>query len=365
MRSVSPGVRAGVVLAATLLPLCVIAAPLRLQLVRCDSSITDVPELTAQAFLERTTSGLTKAIELEKDKATLVSAGELEGADLLVAGKLGRSGEKFRLVYIVQTNHEPKLHKQVAFEFTSSRLSERGMTVMAQEVLAEAVKLEEARKEQAAMLPPPEVASAPAPGGAQSASPAPAAEAPSQPVASAPAETYEEEAEEERVPMRRGTTLDVGLAAGFNSPSGVYGLEGEYRPMEQVGFQLGVGAGAWGYRVSPLVRAYPFGRRSLSPFAEGGLSFNLGTESSISYGNGQEQTVDLLFTPVAILSFGVRANMGDHAYITPRVGWGWRLRQDNVRSRDGQDVDAILDLVNTLSQHGGFLFGLTAGVSFM
>lgn len=48
MRRVLPQVRASAVLAATLLPLCVFASPLRLQFLRAESSVTDNPELSVQ-----------------------------------------------------------------------------------------------------------------------------------------------------------------------------------------------------------------------------------------------------------------------------------------------------------------------------
>ncbi|MFE8601545.1 hypothetical protein [Archangium violaceum] len=150
MRCVPPQVCAGIVLAVTLLPLCIHAAPLRLQLMRCASSITDIPELSTQTLQERTAYGLTQALELDQGKAVLVSAGESEGAELLVAGNLGRNGTKFRLVYILQTKQAPKLRTQLAYEFATPRLSDRGVTVMAQEIIAEGVKLEEARKARAA-----------------------------------------------------------------------------------------------------------------------------------------------------------------------------------------------------------------------
>ncbi|QRK04781.1 hypothetical protein JQX13_31735 [Archangium violaceum] len=47
-----------------------------------------------------------------------------------------------------------------------------------------------------------------------------------------------------------------------------------------------------------------------------------------------------------------------------RVGWGWRLRQDNFRMRDGQPPDVLTDTAISLIQHGGFLFSGTLGVSF-
>src|SRR5687767_3144195 len=99
----SPRARASLVLLATLLPLCTFAAPLRIQLVRVDSSVTSVPELSPQALEERSLYGLTQATQLEPGKAVLVRAGAPEAPEVLVGAKLARSGMKFRLVYTVQT----------------------------------------------------------------------------------------------------------------------------------------------------------------------------------------------------------------------------------------------------------------------
>ncbi|MFP2924587.1 hypothetical protein ACLESO_05100 [Pyxidicoccus sp. 3LG] len=146
MRRASHRAGAGLALASALLPLCVFASPLRLQVSRCDSTITDVPELSSRALEERTTYGLTQALRLEQGKATLVSAGAPDGADLLVAAKLGRNGAQYRLVYVLQTQQEPKLSRQLSYEFSNPRLGDRGVSVMAQEIIAEAAKLEQSRK---------------------------------------------------------------------------------------------------------------------------------------------------------------------------------------------------------------------------
>lgn len=159
------------------------------------------------------------------------------------------------------------------------------------------------------------------------------------------------------------TRLDLGLAAGLNTPSGVFGVEMEFRPIQWLGLQVGGGTGEWGYRVSPLMRVYPLGRRSFSPFLEAGASFNLGQQTTV--GGDAAQPVELLFTPVAVVGLGVRGDLGAHAFITPRVGWGKRLRQDNIRSSDnGRLIDPSVESVNSLEQQEGLLVGLSVGVSF-
>jgi hypothetical protein len=222
MSRASPRVRAGVVLAATLLPLCVFASPLRLQLSRCDSSITDIPTLSAQTLQERTVYGLTQALKLEQGKATLVPAGEPESPELLVAGTLGRNGTKFRLVYTLQTKQEPKLQTQLAYEFANPRLSDRGVTVMAQEIIAEGVKLEEARKAQAAQRSVPAVASAPAatPSGAESVRGAPSR---TETVREAPAAEASRESVEYEAPVEARKERKQPLVVVHSGLAGLWG----------------------------------------------------------------------------------------------------------------------------------------------
>ena len=43
--------------------------------------------------------------------------------------------------------------------------------------------------------------------------------------------------------------LDVAGAVGFNSPSGIIGVEGDYRLVDYLSAGFGVGLGAWGMRL--------------------------------------------------------------------------------------------------------------------
>ncbi|XXF75369.1 hypothetical protein P2318_20110 [Myxococcaceae bacterium GXIMD 01537] len=134
---------ASIALAAALLPICVFAAPVRVQVSRCESSVTDAPELSTERIQERTTFGLKKAAPLDPNKSTV--APSADSADVLVIGKLSRNGPKFRLLYLLQTRQEPKLRTQLVYEFASARLSDKGATSMGQDIIKAAVALEEAR----------------------------------------------------------------------------------------------------------------------------------------------------------------------------------------------------------------------------
>ncbi|PTL85423.1 hypothetical protein DAT35_01505 [Vitiosangium sp. GDMCC 1.1324] len=166
----------------------------------------------------------------------------------------------------------------------------------------------------------------------------------------------------EQPPVRGFTKLDIGVSAGFNSPAGIYGGEIEYRALPWLGLNASGGVGAWGLRVGPLVRLYPLGARGFSPFAEAGVSFNLGSEV-YSEINGERRYADQLFTPVATASLGARIALGSRLYLTPRVGWAFRLREDNFQMRDGNPPDSITDAAVFLTQHGGFLTSLAFGVA--
>ncbi|WNG45870.1 hypothetical protein F0U60_18455 [Archangium minus] len=123
------------------------------------------------------------------------------------------------------------------------------------------------------------------------------------------------------------------------------------------------GSGMWGVRVGPQVRFYPLGEVPLSPFLEAGTSLNFGGGTWVEV-NGVRRDGDMLLTPVATLAVGSRLSLGRLFFVSSRVGWGWRLRQDNFQMRDGQPPDGLTDAAISLIQHGGFLFSGTLGVSF-
>ncbi|WP_163997548.1 hypothetical protein [Pyxidicoccus caerfyrddinensis] len=247
MRHPSPRAHAGLVLAATLVPLCVFAAPLRLQLSSFDSAVTDVPDLSAQAVQNRTAYGLTQALALDQGRATLVAPGALEDADLLVGGKLGRNGTKYQLIYVLQTRQEPKLRTQLSYEFVNPRLSDRGVTVMAQDVISEAVKLEEARKAQAVALQPmpapkPSVARAPAAPPPEpervSSPPAPQAPREREPVASLAPEDPSDTYEARQQPL---VVIHTGLTGLYVPGSGAAGFGAAVEPKWNITDSLSAG----------------------------------------------------------------------------------------------------------------------------
>lgn len=370
----------GLVLGTVSLPIAALAEPVRLQLGHFESS---VPAMSARTLQTRTLAGLKQALAENPEQATLLPGTELEGVDVRVDAKLERSGPKYKLVYTLQTVQPPQLSHPLSYEYSSPKLSNKGMVAMAQDILAEAATLEEQRKKQVAEAAPPAVATAPAPEPeAAPAAPAPqpksraeriaemqAQEAAAASSSSSSSSSSSRDSDESYEPELRSkpsgrNKVDLGLAAGFNSPSGIVGAELEFRPVEYVGLNLGAGFGAWGRRLSGQLRLYPLGARRASPFLEGGVSYNTGGESYLKSGD-YAQYADLLPTPVATVSLGLRGALGSHLYVAPRLGWGFRLRQDNVQTQDGSELNPLLDIAADLSQHGGFLASFTVGVTFL
>ncbi|RKH17937.1 hypothetical protein D7V77_34945 [Corallococcus sp. CA041A] len=360
MRSTALRTRAGILLAATLLPLSAFADALYLQLTDVGSEV-DASGLTASTVAERTRYGIEEALKSATTEAILMDPQHEGSPDVTVSAKVTRAGEKYRLTYQLATTHAPVRTKTLSYDFANPSLSDKGSVVMAQAVLAEAQKLEAASQE----MP---VATGEVPAAADSDSLVSER-------SSNDASRYEgmagdsmgRETESPQLPPRRGgrTNLDLGLALGFNSPSGIFGGELEYRVAPILGLNLSAGTGAWGFRVGPVARLYPLGEVRTSPFLEAGMSFNMGTTSSTRLTIGDESevyTTEKLFTPVATLAVGMRQSMGP-MYLGLRAGWGFRLREDNWTTSDGRDPNLFDALDIGTSQHGGFLCSVTLGMS--
>ncbi|WP_147443595.1 hypothetical protein [Corallococcus sicarius] len=385
MRPSALRVRASMLLAATLLPLSSLADPLHLKLTQVSSEV-DADGLSAPTVEARTRYGLDEALR-QTGSAELVVDPEAEGAaDLIITAKVTRAGKKYRLSYQLQTTEKPVRTKTLSYEFVNPSLSDKGSVAMAQALLAEAGKME--------VVPRQEVPVATAEGGGTSTGNGRAVVAEAPEVSRVPEEPGSREyrsaegpefaavdapmtdgmsqdsmgrdssdSVDRRPSRRRGrTNLDLGVALGFNSPSGIFGGELEYRVAPWLGLNVSGGTGAWGLRVGPLVRLYPFGEVSTSPFVEAGTSFNLGGEATTEINGGEVRYTDMLMTPVATAAIGLRQAMGP-MYLGLRVGWGFRLREDNWTVRDGGQQDFLTRAALDLSQHGGFLTSITLGMS--
>jgi hypothetical protein len=158
--------------------------------------------------------------------------------------------------------------------------------------------------------------------------------------------------------------LDVGLATGFNSPSGTLGLETHVRLNDYVGVGVVGGVGAWGPRITPQVRLYPMSISTAGLFLEGGLSLNLGTDNYTGVDSTDGAIIQEL-TPTVTTGLGYRFPFMDNkAWGLLRLGYAFRLRQDNIRLGDGSPVPSGVDLVLEFSQHQGLLIGAGFGLAF-
>ena len=162
---------------------------------------------------------------------------------------------------------------------------------------------------------------------------------------------------------RPSKLLDLGATGGFNNPGGIIGAEADFRLFTgSLSAGLSGGTGVGGVRVSPHVRAYPFGVDVAGLFAEAAVSMNFGgtTETKI---NGQMlERAERLVTPVIHVGAGWRQTLNSFTYLLFRVGWGFRFTDDNYRYTIGNG-DAGLGALLALSEPGGFSIGLSAGFS--
>ncbi|CAM3870960.1 hypothetical protein G4177_00700 [Corallococcus sp. ZKHCc1 1396] len=373
MRPTALRVRTSMLLAATLLPLSSLADPVYFQLTDVGSEV-DAPGLSAGTVAAKTRYGIAEAVKAAGSESILMDPQHEGASDVNVTAKVTRAGEKYRLTYQLQTTAQPVRTKTLAYDFVNPSLSDKGAVVMAQSVLAEAEKLGAASQEVPTSAPSEERPAsdfAPAtqeevPAALESRSASGSTLAVDAPTGgSMGQDSMGRDASEAAVKrsFRSGmTTLDLGVSLGFNSPSGVFGGEVEYRLKPWLGLNVSGGAGAWGVRVGPLVRLYPLGEVPTSPFVEAGTSFNFGGESWSEVNGGERRYADMLLTPVATVGVGVRRSLGP-LYLGTRVGWGFRMREDNWRMRDGGQKDFLTATAVDLTQHGGFLFSFTAGVA--
>ena len=194
--------------------------------------------------------------------------------------------------------------------------------------------------------PPPLVDAAPPP------PPAPVAAA-RPPVVSTPISLFDVE--------RPYRLLDLGATGGFTNPGGIIGAEADFRLFTgYLSAGISGGQGAWGVRVSPHVRVYPFGLDVAGLFVEGAFSMNFGGMTETKVNGAVVERAERLVTPVLHVGGGWRQTLNSFTWLLFRVGWGFRFTDDNFRYQVGTG-DAGLASVLALSEPGGFSIGLSAG----
>jgi hypothetical protein len=171
-------------------------------------------------------------------------------------------------------------------------------------------------------------------------------------------EDAQPEALEEEVPAF--PRLDIGVATGFNNPSGVSGGELHFRFTEYVGAGLMAGYGAWGARLTPHARLYPLGVREYGFFLEGGLSVNVGGREALTASEWTIYEPTLTLTPALGYRFSIMQN---RAWGLLRAGYAIRLSQDNLSTSSGEPVDSSIHFWSGIRQHEGFLIGAAVGMA--
>lgn len=161
--------------------------------------------------------------------------------------------------------------------------------------------------------------------------------------------------------------LDIGVTTGFNNPGGIYGAEVDFRLFNRLSLGLAAGSGAWGPRLTPQVRLYPFGVDTAGLFLEGGAALNLGGTATAESNGQVVQEADMAFTPVVNASLGYRFSWGRNAWSALRVGYGFRLNNEQAYTLRGGAtlVDPLMETLLEASEPGGFLVGLSAGFSIL
>jgi hypothetical protein len=168
----------------------------------------------------------------------------------------------------------------------------------------------------------------------------------------------------EESPRGKGVhRLDVGVSSGFNNPGGIYGVEADFRLIDRISVGLAAGSGAWGMRITPQARLYPFGISSAGLFLESGLSLNLGGKATATSNGEVIQEADMAFAPVVNLSLGYRVGIRQWGWWAIRFGYGFRLNDSSYTLRDSTALDPLLETVLSASKPGGFLLGVSGGFS--
>ena len=133
--------------------------------------------------------------------------------------------------------------------------------------------------------------------------------------------------------------LDLGATGGFNNPGGIIGAEADFRLFTgYLSAGLSGGTGAWGVRVSPHVRAYPFGLDVAGLFAEAAFSMNFGGTTETKVNGVVLERAERLVTPVLHVGAGWRQTLNSFTWLLFRVRE--QGAQDHRRGRLREDHTA-------------------------
>ncbi len=175
--------------------------------------------------------------------------------------------------------------------------------------------------------------------------------------------TVAEDRPVERREPRTWNHFDLGVSGGFNSPGGIVGAEAEFRPIRFLGIRASGCIGAWGGRISPGLRVYGWLGQWGGVFIDGALAMNLGGPIRIAVGE-RAWAVERDFTATAIPALGGKLRLGP-VFFEARVGYAFRLKQDNYRITEGDPNDPVLVGAVNAAQHEGIAASGMFGVNFL
>lgn len=167
-------------------------------------------------------------------------------------------------------------------------------------------------------------------------------------------------------PDLQSPSFDLGVTAGFNNPGGIVGGTLEHRLVDFFALGLAGGPGLWGFRLTPSARLYPFGVHRTALFLEGGLAFNFGgaIPETVTRPSGVTRTViQQELEPAAHLALGLRRAWLRYFFTSVEIGWQFNLRPGAFHAVDNGPLDGFATASMLLSQPGGFLIGVSAGIS--
>ncbi len=268
--------------------------------------------------------------------AEFVLAREFE-ANVIVSCKGAPHGDRYHLVFALETTSLQPVRDQAEIELATPRLS----PAMAEAVVRLVVLRARALTTQQ-HLEAPEPA----------------------PIESAFEERTEEDTWRERPPPARTFgRVDLALSGGLNAPAGSVGGRLEVHTCQWFSVTMAAGYGTWGARVSPGFRLYPFGLRTLGLFLDGAVALSLGEPTTVTRGAGRE-TVDLSFTSSGLLAVGLRQQFLRYLAVDVFMGFAARFNMNNVRTRSSVPPDAALMEQLEPRQPGGLVAGASIGGSF-
>jgi hypothetical protein len=157
--------------------------------------------------------------------------------------------------------------------------------------------------------------------------------------------------------------LNMAAAVGMNSPTGMIGIEADYRVMRYFSAGLAGGYGLWGYRISPTAKLELPINASTGIFVEGAVSFNTGG-SGYTEQNGVRQEFDRGLVPAASINVGGRVKKWGPLWTGARVGVSFALRKNAYEVMGSEPTTELTQDLLDAAYPGGLVVSWMAGAAF-